>query len=413
MNRSLRHLAWLPTLTLACAAAQAALSYDDARNLAVDRAPLLAARRAAVESAEQQRINAAELPDPKLIAGVDNLPVSGMGRWTISGDPMTQRSVGWMQDMPNAAKRAARADAAGAKAERERRMLDADRLMVRREVAMAWLMRHYAERRIAAFGALIDENRLLVQTLPARIASGKAMPTDLTMARQDALMLADRRDELERERAQAQATLSRWLGDAAAQPLAGEPPALDVDPPALRAAIERQPELMAYEPMRRMAQADLNEAKAMRQGDWGWQVMYSRRNPAYGDMVSFQLTFELPLFAAKRQDPQIAAKAREMERVAAEREDMMARRREEIDQQLADLAENAAKLARLRSEAAPLATQRVTLALAAYEAGRGDLAAVLAARRERAELALRELELAARAHVTRARLSELIEQETR
>jgi hypothetical protein len=230
------------------------------------------------------------------------------------------------------------------------------------------------------------------------------------MARQDALMLADRLDELARERAQAQATLQRWLGDAAAQPLAGEAPALTPDAAALRAAIERQPELQVYDPMRRMNEAELHEAEAMRKGDWAWQVMYSRRAPAYGDMVSFQLTFELPLWGEKRQEPQVAARRHELQRLEGEREDLLRRRREEIDLQLAELDELDHKLQRLREGSAPLAEQRVNLALAAYEGARGDLAAVLTARRERAELGLRDIELRARRHALRARLADLTEE---
>ncbi len=391
----------------------AALTLADARTLAESRAPMLAARQAAVDAARALSTSAGELPDPKLSAGVDNLPVSGPMRWQISADGMTQRSVAWMQEVPNAAKRAARREGAEARTAREATMLAAERLAVRREVTQAWLMRWYAEKRLAAFAALIDENRLLVETLPARVAAGKAMPSDLTMARQEALMLADRRDELERERAQAQATLARWLGEAAAQPLAGEPAALLPDAAALREAVDRQPELQAFEPMRQMAASEMREAEAMRRGDWAWQVMYSRRNPMFGDMVSFQLTFELPLWGEKRQEPQVAARRREMERLEGEREDLRRRRREEIDLQLAEIDELDRKLVRLKEQSAPLAEQRVTLALAAYEGARGELSAVLTARRERAELALRDIELQARRHALRARLADLTEPEPR
>ena len=398
-------------LALALPSAQAeGLSYDEARNLAVERSPMLAARRAAVDGAHVASAAAAELPDPKLTAGVDNFPIGGPMRYTISAEPMTQRSIGWMQEVPNAAKRAARREGAVAKAERERQMLAGERLAVRREVAQAWLVRWYAEQRLAAFAKLQDESRLLIATLPDRVAAGRAMPAELTMARQDALMLADRLDELARERAQAQATLQRWLGDAAALPLQGEPPVLAPDAAALRTAIERQPELQVFDPMRRMSEAELHEAEAMRKGDWAWQVMYSRRNPAYGDMVSFQLTFELPLWGEKRQEPQVAARRHELQRLEGEREDLLRRRREEIDLQLAELDELDHKLQRLREAALPLAEQRVNLALAAYEGARGDLAAVLTARRERAELTLRGIELQARRHALRARLADLTEE---
>ncbi|MDP2004781.1 MAG: TolC family protein [Rubrivivax sp.] len=384
------------------------LSFELALQQATARAPMLAARRAAVDGATQLRISAAELPDPKVFAGVDGLPISGPMRWNIAAEPMTQRTVGWMQDVPNAAKRAARRQGAEARADREQALLTMEQLAVQREVALAWLARWYAEQRLVSFQALDDENRLLRETLNARVAAGSAMPADATMARQDALMLADRRDELVREQAQAQAALQRWLGDDAALPLAGAPPALAADRAALLAGIDRHADLQAFDPMQRLTQAEVAEAEAMKRGDWNWQVAYSRRGSSFGDMVSFQLTFELPMWAAQRQDPQIAARRKDAERIAAEREDMARRRREEVAMQLAELDELARKAARLRDAALPLAAERVALAMAAYEANRGDLAGVLAARRERAELGLRALELEARQQALRTGLNFLI-----
>ena len=383
------------------------LSFDTAQALAAERAPMLAARQASLDAATQLRSSAEPLPDPRLTLGVDNLPIGGPDRYSFTADPMTQRTIGWMQEVPNAAKRAARAQGAGARAEREQVLLDAERLGVQREVAAAWAARYYAERQLELFQALESENRLLRETVASRVAAGKAMPADATMARQDAVMLADRRDELQRARTQAQATLKRWLGDDAAQPLAGAPPPLALDPQALRSAIERQPDLLVFDPMARMTQAEAAELVAAKGGDWNWQVSYSRRNPAYGDMVGFQIGIELPLWGAKRQDPQIAAKLKDAERIGAEREDLLRKRREEIDLQLAEIDETGAKLERLQATSVPLAGERVALALAAYESGRGDLAAVLAARRERAELGLRALDLESRAFALRARLNYL------
>lgn len=402
--------ALLGSLLASAAPAQPApgLSFELALQRGTERAPMLAARRAAVDAASQLRTSAAELPDPKVSAGVDGLPIGGPMRWQIAGEPMTQRSFAWMQEVPNAAKRAARRQGAEARTEREQALLTMEQLAVQREVAQAWLARWYAEQRLAIFSSLEDENRLLRDTVDARVAAGSAMPADATMARQDALMLGDRRDELAREQAQAQAALRRWLGDEAALPLAGPPPQLAADRTALHEGVERHADLRAFEPMQRMTQAELAEAEAMKRGDWAWQVMYSRRGAAYGDMVSFQFTFELPLWGAQRQDPQIAARRKDGERIEAEREDMLRRRREEVDMQLAELDELTRKAARLRDAAVPLAAERVALALAAYEGNRGDLAGVLAARRERAELDLRALELEARQQSLRARLNYLI-----
>ncbi len=403
---------WTWSLAALCVAAGAAaaqgagaLSFDRALALASERAPMLEARQASVDAAVQSRTSADQLPDPKLTLGIDNLPISGADRYSVTRDFMTQRNIGWMQEVPNAAKRAARARTADARTERERALLHAEQLAVRRDVAQAWLARWFAERRLALFGTLENENRLLIDTLPARIAGGKAMPAETTMARQETLQLADRRDELERNRARALASLRRWLGDEAQAPLAGDPPVLPVAATDLHDQLDGHADLKAFGPMAEMARAEVSEIEAAKKGDWAWQVGYSWRGPAYGDMVSFQFSLELPLWGEQRQDPQIAAKRKEVQRIASEREDQLRRHREEIDIQLAEHEELTRKLARLKTSAAPLADERVALALAAYESARSDLGGVLMARRERAELGLRAIDLEAQRYALRAKLN--------
>jgi hypothetical protein len=62
---------------------------------------------------------------------------------------------------------------------------------------------------------------------------------------------------------------------------------------------------------------------------------------------------------------------------------------------------------RLRDTALPLAEERVRLLMASYGAGRTDLGAVLAARRDRAETQLKTVEREAELAELRARLAYL------
>ena len=90
------------------------------------------------------------------------------------------------------------------------------------------------------------------------------------------------------------------------------------------------------------------------------------------------------------------------------RDDMLRRHREEVEGQLAELAALDAQHARLQSSGQPLAAERVTLALASYQAGRGDLAAVLAARRDAIEAGLRLIDIDMQRAALRVRLTTLI-----
>jgi len=388
-------------------AACAGLSFDETTRLAREQAPALQAQRSTLDGAQALLPAAATLPDPRLIVGLDNLPVTGADRFSTTADFMTMQRIGLMQEVPNTAKREARAAGAQARIERERALLAVTELAVRRDAALAWLAVYFAESRAARLADLERENQLLQDTLDARIASGQALPAERTMARIDALMIADRRDDALRDVERARASLRRWVGPRAGEPLEGEPPSLQVSAEQLRADLHRHAELAPYDAMQALARAEAREADAEQRGDWGWELVYSRR-PQYGDMMSFQLVFDLPWDRERRQQPQLIAKQREAARIEAERADTLRRHGEEIDAQLAELKALDAQHTRLERQALALNTERVTLTLASYQAGRGDLGAVLTARREAVETRLRLIDLDAQRAALRVRLNTLI-----
>lgn len=406
-------LAWVLGLAaLAPSAAWAApdapsLSYAEALELARQAAPALRAQQATLAGSSALAPAASTLPDPRLSVGIENLPIAGPDRWSTTRDAGTMQRIALMQEMPNRAKRDAREQVAQARIERDRATLAATELAVRREAGLAWLAVHFAEARLSQVAGLQRENRLLQDTLPARIAAGSAMPAELTMARQEALAIADRTDELARDVRKARVELRRWIGERAAAPLQGAAPAMDVNGDALRSSLPHHAELAPYAPMRAMAQAEVAEADAEKRGDWSWEVAYSRR-PRYDDMVSFQLSFDLPWQRDRRQQPQIEAKRREIERIEAEREELLRRHAAETDAMLAELQTLDTQAERLRAAGLPLAAERVALATAAYQAGRGDLAAVLTARSQVLETQLRAIDLDAQRAALRLRLSTLI-----
>src|SRR6185436_754079 len=121
------------------------LSIDDALRAGEAQAPRLAAQRFAVTAAGQQVGRAGELPDPRLKLGLENLPVTGPGRYRYDFDFMTQRSVGIAQEFPNEAKRNARNRRAARQLDVEEASLVAQRAQAQREIAAAWLEVHYAE----------------------------------------------------------------------------------------------------------------------------------------------------------------------------------------------------------------------------------------------------------------------------
>ena len=386
------------------------LDFNSALRAAEQNSPVLRARTASTQGVAALEASAALLPDPKVTLGIADFPVNGPNKGSLTRDNFTMRQIGVSQDVPSRAKRAARAEVASARTERERAMQRLDALTVRRETGLAWIARFYAEKRLALIDTLIDQQRQIVDTSPAQYAAGKSSAAAVPMARLDALALTDRRDEMQKDVTQARLMLERWVGSSAtaATHLTGELPSFKLDTPALRANVERSPEIALLTPQRNVAQAEVREADAAKVGDWGWGVSYGRRGQGYGDLVSVQLTFELPLAPNERQQPLVRAKQKELERLNGEREDLVRKQTQELDSLLAELDETRSKLTRLMTEAQPLAAQRSALTLAAYESGRDTLSAVFDARKQQTELSLRSLELQGKQAAVQWRLNTFI-----
>ena len=394
-----------------CAGAAAAgLGHAEALALAQGNAPAVQAQQAVLAGSSAARDAADSKPDPRLSLGLESVPIAGPDRRSTTRDPATMQRLALMQEMPNGAKREARARVADARIARDRTLLEAAELAVKRDASIAWMGVYYAERRRAMLGDFQRENRLLQETLAARIASGMAQPADSTAARQEALMIADRGDDLARDVARTRAELRRWVGARADEPLLGEPLLPAVDAERLRARLHHHAELRPFEPMREMARAEMAEAESEKRGDWSWEIAYSRR-PKYDDMVSFQFSFDLPWQRERRQQPAVQAKRREVERIEAEREDMTRRHAVELEQMLAELRALDAQQTRLASQGLALAGERVALLTASYQSGRADLGMVLMARTQALEARLRAIELDAMRAALRVRLVTLLGEE--
>ena len=369
------------------------LTFDAALQIATRSSPEIAQQSANVEAARSTSIAAGRLPDPKLLFGVEDLPVTGPNKWSLTQDDFTMRKIGLMQDIPNGAKRTAQSAAASAAigtAEAQRRVII---LSVRRDTAIAWLDRYYLERRVVLLDELEQENQLFAQAVQAQFAAGRGMPADVVEPKQEAAEIADRRDELAAQIAKSKAVLKRWVGAAADEPLTGEPPPLTVDSEHLRGHVHEHPDLAAFVPMTQMAQAEVHEAEAEKRPDWGVELSYGRRGPAFSDMVSLQFTLDLPLFPKTRQDPQIQAKRQALARVESERDSMLRDHTQELEADLAEYEVTTRQLARLRDVHIRLAREKVDDQFASYRSGKGDLTAVLAARRELIDQRLKEVEL--------------------
>lgn len=407
--------ATLAPLSLALAQPVQPLTFAEALALAQRESPGLAAQRHALGAAEAAVVPASQLPDPKLILGIDNLPVDGSDRWSLTRDFMTMRRIGVMQDFPREEKLRLRGERAQAEAAKESAMLLAASVTVRRDLALAWLDDYFAQAKVHTLTELVPEAELLNEVSRALLAGGKVGAADPIAARGAAVALQDRIAEAGRDLRRAQAALGRWVGPAeAARPLAAAPEltVLAHAPEQLLAGIEHHPELAAYGPMEAMARAEAELARAAKKPDWSLELAYQQRGEAYSNMLSVAVRIDLPLWGEKRQDPLIRARQEQIEQVEASREDARRMHEAEIRGDLAAWETAKDRLARIEQQLLPLARERTQATLAAYRGGRGDITAVLQARGNEIETRLTLIERQAELGRTWANLNFLLEAHT-
>lgn len=390
-----------PSICLSAAVASALLAgsvagaepitYAGALDLAARSAPSVQASGLRVDAARAASRAAGRLPDPKLGVGVDNFPVSGPPAGRFDADEMTMARIGLSQDVPNAARR--RAEVAAGTAEIG--VAEAEATLQQRNVrvatALAWIDLAFAERRLAALDQLVGGLKAFWAAQPASVASGASRPAVGLEPKRLQAVFADERSELVAAVAKARAELSRWTGDPAPTAF-GDAPHYDIDPAVLRAALDRHPSLLAAEAAERRAAADVDAARAATRPDWGFEVSYGRRDPMFGDMVSAGVTMSLPLFKSTRQEPRIAARVADRNRVQIEREDRRRTLVAALDGDVADHVMHHDQWRRAVDVLVPTAERRADLELSSYAAGRAGFDDVRAAVTDLADAKLGALE---------------------
>ena len=382
-------------LSSATLARAQALTLDRAVEIAVDSAPEIQAGRAAIAAAQAAAISAGQLPDPQLLIGVDNLPVSGPDAYSTTRDFMTMRKVGVMQEFPAARKRRLQHAQALAQADVADAELVEAQLDIARDTAQAWIRQATAQASLDDLQRFKPEVELQAAAARSSVASGLSPVADALAAEAAVAKLDNRLLAMQIEVRRAAFDLERRIGAAAGQPLAPIPSfsALPATAAALQVSVHEHGALLTYESRIAKARTEIDLARAARRPDWSAELAFGKRSPEYSDMLSMQLRVRLPLFTRYRQDPIISSKHAELRRLQAEREAQVRMHTAELQQALIEWELLGAQLKHYEAELLPLARERSRAALAAYRAGRGDLRAALDAHAQEVELVIERADL--------------------
>lgn len=386
-------LALLVSIGVCCAVpvptnAIESLTLEQAWEMAEDLQPEIAAAKAMVEAAEGRARQAGAFPNPEVIVGAQQLPLSG-------NQPNEREYVaGVGQTLPFGGRLSTAREVELLDREIRVRGVEVKRREIRKRVHRAYATALYQEK---AWQAQSEIHRTAAQAVAAarvRVEVGDTVSDDLARVEMELARAKVERQRAESLREQALVGLAFAIGDATltVQSLAGtmdaafEIPALE----SLVADLSAQPEnALADADLRaRVARVDL--AKAERIPDVKFELLYHRLEASRADAIDVGWSIPLPLFNRN----QGRLKEARAEQAAAEARARLTRN--ELRQRLRE------SYAQLRAALANRQTWKMDIlgkadivrkaAEARYAAGDINLAEVLPVRRDWAAIQLGYLE---------------------
>jgi len=376
---------------------------------ALATSPQVRAARARVDAARARVAPAGTRPDPMLMAGVQNLPVSEPG----FSDFMTMKMIGVGQTVPYPGKLSLRRQAAVREAEAADAALAAAARQVARDVRAAYYELAFLDQ---ALDVVARHQRVLgdvVRVAEARYGVGQAGEQggggglqDVLRARVEATRLAETAVALTEQRRAALARLNATLDRPSETPV----PAPLVPERVARAAVADSVHRVRFvsaalgaraadsplPPLAELEEAATRESPALREQDAMVAAQAARSELArrehlpdvdlsvqYGqrqglpDMVTATVSVPLPLQRGRKQDQLAAAERAELAALDADRAARRNELRAEVARLYGELERQRAQLALYVKGIIPQGRAALGAATASYQAGRGAFLGVL------------------------------------
>lgn len=389
------------------------LTLEAALDAAQARSATLLAQDAATRAAREMAVSAGRLPDPVLRLSVNNLPIEGPDRFSLSSERMTTQAVEISQRFTGTKKR----QALDARYQREAQVAASTHSLqtarLRTQTARAWFDRYFQEQMLALLLQQREQANRVRMATESAYQGGRSSQADVLTTHADIARLDDRLHEVRTALSIAQALLQRWVGDAGSQAL-GNPPNINATRLAerpLNHEIEQHPDMAVLHARERFALAEVDVAEQEKNADWSWSLAYSKRGSQFGDMVSLGVFIPLQWDQARKQDRELAARLERVQQVRSEREELRRERLFEVQRLLSNWRSNLTRLEDYDKTLIPLSIERVQAIEAAFRGGKAALATVLDAQRRVTETRVERLRIERQTAAWWADLEYLIPQE--
>ena len=366
------------------AKAEEPLSLAETIQLATQNQPLLQSLDDAAVSSRQAAIAEGQLPDPKVKFGVINLPATTGNAFRYDRDDQTMVNVGISQDVIPLKKREVAANRMLAEADQFQTEQIATARTIERDVALAWLDVFEAQRKSELYQSMIDNMTAERKVQAASLSSGNAKTSDVLRMDTQISTTNEKLIFAKRDERKARAALARWIGKSASRPMSAELPIMTngLSHDAAQAEIEKHPLLQNALQSEKVAQYDVDSAQANLERNWGWEVGYGKRFAGRSDMLSFQVSMDLQLDRANRQDRRTSEKLVLVEKARKQTEDRRRELSSELESAMADAEAAEARETEHLTKLIPNAEAKLSIAQAAYQSGKQPLSDVWQARRD-------------------------------
>ncbi|WP_454914189.1 TolC family protein [Variovorax gossypii] len=368
-------VALLPYLATA-----APLSLDGALQLAARRSETTRAARAGALSATEAAKAAAQLPDPTLRIGVDNLPATGPDRFHTTRDSMTMKRIGISQEWLSADKRAARQAAADASVGRETVQVQAAAADTRRQTALAYVDAFYASESLKLARLMEHHAHEELEASRARLSSAAGNSQDVLALAGARGISEDETADILQQQGAAGVAFQRWVGVPPDELL----PPVAIAVPSEEAYVAAHPTVAAMQRDVDVARQAAAVTASNRKPNWTWEVAYGQRT-GYSDMVSVGVSIPLPVAPGERQDRDTAAQLALVEKAEADLAEATRAATAEYRSLRSDAQRLEQRIDRYRAGVVVPASQRTAAATAAYQSNQSSLVALFEARHAEVE----------------------------
>ncbi|MBW7835522.1 MAG: TolC family protein [Sphingomonadales bacterium] len=327
---------------------------------------------------EARAVADSQLPDPKLRLGLSNLPLDS---FRFDQQDMTMGEVMISQEFSRGDSRALMRAKRRAEADAERAERLGREIEIVRETRDAWIELRYwliAKDKVEDSRQAVAE---LMEVAKAIFASGRETAQDVLRAELELSLLDDRLLDIERQTARARARLARFIGAAAARPLTGPaalpPPAA---PEIILESLAHHPTVVSDSARITALDRDVDLAEEQYKPGFELEAGYGLRGGGRSDFASVGLSFDLPLFVAKRQDQQAAAARHTRQAAMLSREAKLLDLRQLLEATYADWQRDKDRVALYEKAVTARARWTSEATLTAYQSGVSDFADLVRAR---------------------------------